>query len=282
MSEAVGTDPYQRARGEIIPERNKVVPPWAKTIRDFSVTVKELVDGTPQEIPPGFTIGEVAPEYRWAVDADTGVIMDQATFQLQFEKWYNAHYTMRGAQVEGEPVNIPTVKSFVSRKVDPDHPSKVVPMTYDPNRPVLSKPRLMYDRDGENPISPEEAMARQKSDKAGAQMEMLVKMHSDGILTDAQFAEQSKKVFGGSVVVGDEGADSSGPAAVEPPPGFSPKADAPPPQEQSEPDTVTTLCGKEVKVRGKHVHERQCAECKHIRELAETAENIESESSQEE
>ena len=102
MSEAVGTDPYSRRRGEIIPERNTVIPEWAPKIQDFSMRVKIRNGEQVEEIPPGFTIGDVAPEYRWAIDPETGVVMDDADFKETFKKWYAAHYTMRGVPVEGE------------------------------------------------------------------------------------------------------------------------------------------------------------------------------------
>jgi hypothetical protein len=281
MSEAVGQnqDPYQKPRGEVIAERNTVVPPWAPKIHDFSIRVKVQDGDQVREIPPGFTIGEVAPEHRWAIDPDTGIVMDPPTFRENYGRWYANQYTMINQQVEGEPLSVPDVISFVSRQIHPDDPSKLAPMDYDGNRPIASPVKPVHDSQGEK-LSPErlaELEGSKKADKAGSQMEMLVKIHNDGMLTDAQFSEQSKQVFGGSVVVGEDGADSADPVAVEPPPGFeqkeAPTDPDPAPPADEPPEMVATLCGKEVKVRGKHVHERQCQECKHIRELGETLED---------
>jgi hypothetical protein len=203
MSENIvgSVDPYARQKGEIIAERNTVVPPWAPAIKDFSVTVKqEDLDGEIREIPPGFTIGDVAPEYRWAINPETGVIMSKAEFRQSFERWYAAHYTMRGEQVEGEPLTIPSVKDFVSLKVDPDDITRVVPMTYDPHRPVLSKPRSMYDRDGEVLSAAQIAAieGRGKADESGAQMKMLVDQLKAGDITQEVYQKRSMELFGAS------------------------------------------------------------------------------------
>jgi len=279
MSEAVGIDPQRRSRGEIIPERNTVVPPWAPPIRDFSVRVKVQDGEDVREIPPGFSIGEVAPEHRWAIDPDTGIVMDAPTFRENFGRWYANQYTMINQQVEGEPLSIPDVVAFVSRQIHPDDNTKLAPMGYDGNRPITSPIKPVHDSQGEK-LSPErlaELEGHKQADKAGSKMEMLVKLHDDGVLSDAQFAEQSKQVFGGSVAVGEEDTDSSEPVAVEPPPGFEPKAEStepdPAPPADEPPEMVKTLCGKEVKVRGKHVHERQCQECKYIREHGKSLED---------
>jgi hypothetical protein len=283
MSEAVGIDPQARSRGEVIAERNTVVPPWAPTIRDFNITVKVREGDEIREIPPGFTIGEVAPEYRWAIDADTGIIMDQPTFKQEFERWYAAHYTMQNppVKVEGEALSIPDVIDFVSRMVNPDDITKVIPIGTDLRRPVVSAPRLMYDRDGENPMDPEVAKAQAKVGESGAKMQELVQMLEDGDINQEVFIKRSKKLYGGSVVVGEGQADSAAPAVAEspPPPGFEPrvepKPDDLPPATSFVPDPppavemATAACGKEVKKKGLHVHQYRCKACKAVNEQQE-------------
>jgi hypothetical protein len=283
MSEAVGIDPQARPRGEIIAERNTVVPPWAPAIRDYSVTVKVREGSEVREIPPGFTIGDVAPECRWAIDPATGIVMDQATFKQEFDRWYMAHYTMQNppVQVEGEALSVPGVVDFVSRMVHPDDITKVIPIGTDLRRPMVSKPRLMYDRDGENPMDPEVAKAQARVGESGAKMQELVQMLEDGDITQEVFIKRSKKLYGGSVVVGGENADSAEPTAAgsPPPSGFEPvpekKPDDLPPATNFAPEApppvkmVAALCGKEFNPKGVHVHEHRCKECKAIKEQQE-------------
>ena len=275
MSEAVGRDPYARSRGEIIAERGTVVPPWAPSIRDFTVTVKKMVDGEPKEISPSFTIGDVAPEYRWAINPDTGVIKSQPEFRQDYEKWYVAHYTMQGAKVEGDVTEIPNVEEFVSRRVDPNDTSKIVPMNHDSDRPIVSKVKPIHDRDGE--VLSEERLAelegRKEADALGAKMKQLVEMLASGDISNEVFVKRSTELYGGSVVVGSDSPDSDQPVSVEPPTGFEQKAeDEPEPETEPEPEMTLALCGKEVKVRGKHLHELRCKACEEVRNA-----NIESE-----
>ncbi len=274
MSEAVGsTDPYQVTRGQWVPERNSVVPAWAPKINDFSVTVVVQEGDARIPVAPGFTVGEVAPEHRWAIsDPDTGVVMDQAHFNEKFQSWYALHYTMQGMKVEGKPESIPSVLDFVSRKVHPDDITKLVPMTFDPNRPVISKVKPVHDRDGER-LSPErlaELEGRKKADEAGAKMAQLVELHEVGDINDETFMKRSKELYGGSVVVGAENADSAAPVAVESPHGCEPVTPAPPEAEAA--PTTTALCGATVKVRGKAIHEVNCKKCALVRDKPETQE----------
>jgi hypothetical protein len=238
-----------------------------------------------QEVPPGFTIGEVAPEYRWAIDPDTGIVMTQGEFLQDFGRWYTAHYTMQNPpqQVEGKPESIPGVIDFISKRVHPDDPTKIIPMDCDLNRPVISKPKLLYDQNAENPKTPEQVAAEQRTNDAGAQMAQLVQMHQAGDISDEVFMRRSKEIFGGSVVVGEGGADSAESAAAGSPPpvGFEPvpqKKDEPPPATEFAPESsldppetgmVKALCGKEYKAQGLGVHQSRCNDCKAIRESQE-------------
>jgi len=234
-----------------------VVPPWAPEIRDFSIPVKVNDEKGTREL--GFTIGEVAPECRWAIDPDTGIVMTNAQFREKFPLWYNAHYTMRPepVEIEGEPLSIPGVIEFVSKKVHPNDITKLVPMGFDPDRPVTATRAEIENRVLHYPEirAGEDTEDQKRANESASKMEVLIKLHDEGVLSDEQFAEQSKSIYGGSVVVGEEGTDSSEPSVAEPLPEEAPMTHA--------------LCGKTVKVKGKHLHELRCGACAKVRDAEE-------------
>lgn len=116
-----------------IPDRYNIVPSWYERHRDPQHTTVTK-DGTP--IPPGFTVSQVAPEFRWAIQED-GEVLGQLEFQEAHARWYNAQYQFAGqAPDDANLRSVPRVERFVTRQVDPHDPSRLIPIVARPEGPA--------------------------------------------------------------------------------------------------------------------------------------------------
>ena len=153
MSETLSTNIFETADNSfdvmqpvIFPDRGTHAPGWyVRHEKPASILVKHR--GKP--IPPGFSVAEVAPEYRWAIQAD-GEVMDQLDFMQKHELWWGESYSIKGGQIPDPSCrHIPKVERFVARRVsrtDPTHTEYI-------RREANEKPQILvqYDSDGKNP-----------------------------------------------------------------------------------------------------------------------------------
>lgn len=123
--------------GEATP-RGTIVPPWYIPHADTSLRVI-----SPHGRHLGFTVGEVAVERRWAIDAE-GRCMPQQDFEQMLLQWRIGQYQWSSPPRPAPDLTlepIPMVESFVSRGPDPANAKRLCDITYPQKRESLLKVR---------------------------------------------------------------------------------------------------------------------------------------------
>ena len=114
---------FQQRRQPIPTPRGPFVPPWYAPHEDTTLRVRGA-DGT---VMP-FTIGDVAPERRWAI-RDDGTVMDKETFLPLFDEWVIGQQAWQippGKAVNTEFNAVPSPVGFVAKQVDPAKPHRLL------------------------------------------------------------------------------------------------------------------------------------------------------------
>lgn len=156
---------FSRREAIMIPERGTHVPTWYMP-HDQPETIVVKSGGLPLrpvEASAGwkpFTVAEVAPEARWAIGAD-GEIMPQHEFEVAYRRKIEEFYTVQGKRFAGVLLReyVPRVEKYVSYTVDPTNPAKYKGIGHDPHPKNAAAPSVLFDTDGENPVSGEERLA---------------------------------------------------------------------------------------------------------------------------
>lgn len=157
---------FRRSDAITIPERSTHVPTWyiPHDAPEEIVVKSGGLPLRPVEASAGwepFTVADVAPELRWAIGAD-GEILPQHEFEVLYRRKLEEFY--RVVEGRGYPGNItrehvPTVARYVSYTVDRRNPAKYAAIGYDPHPKNTAAASVLFDTDGENPVSGEERMA---------------------------------------------------------------------------------------------------------------------------
>lgn len=112
------------------------------------------------EIHPGFTVAEVVPWRRWAIQPETendGKWTAEVLPQLDFEQAHERHYrdtfkTLGGTMGDPSKRSVPRVERFVSVRRDLMNLDRTEPITRAPNvKRRHRKPLVQFDADGLDP-----------------------------------------------------------------------------------------------------------------------------------
>jgi hypothetical protein len=225
-----------------IPERGTYVPSWcpwlANKDADLNIPVKHEGE------PLGFTVAQVLPERRWAVQLD-GELLDQREFAEEIQRWY-IPMLPEGGEARYEP--IPRVERFVSMTWEgPDR--GYMEIGFDPDKAPPEKLKPQYNQEGE--ISRHVIEERNQAKEKQAKLEQLAELLAEGVITEAQFAEKSKAML----------LDKEG----KPEPVLEAVSEAEPVAEP-EPEFEVALCGKDVKAGYLKQHMGRCKDCKILSE----------------
>ncbi len=148
---------------QLIPERDEFVPPWPVP-QDLSLVVTQ--NGV--LIGKGFTVGDVLPERRWAIQAD-GEVMPRLEFEQKYlqklEDWYRyaspeARQGAGGVPKSFKAINepVPTVVNYVAVRVDPRDERRTLPMHYDPEATRGTRPNRLWDSANERFLEGQERL----------------------------------------------------------------------------------------------------------------------------
>jgi len=283
-------DPFSPGAAAIlVKERGTIIPSWyvRNPHRDPNLVVKR--GGLPllgMDKEP-FTISQVAPERRWAVDED-GELMNQTDFDAAKKKTIFEFYETLQANghpdaryvgnVDREP--IPDVAYFVSWRIDPEDPTKLLEIGFDPNKKPGDVPKRYHTSDGDvidasrmdvlcksyhdpalrSKLTPEEIAEVEQSlgvkasdggSAIAAKLEQLTELRASGALSDEDYIANVAKLTG-------TGAPTEPPAKTNG--AAAPAEDEP---------AVLAACGKAgLKVpNGLAAHERRCTKCRATRGL---------------
>lgn len=157
---------FQPTQVIAIPQRDAHIPSWyVQHQNPEKITVTQ--DGLPVLSPPGaanrrsFTVAEVAPELRWAIQQN-GEVLPQHIFDNQMQQVYEEYST----KVLGDAFvgNVGREKrrnvcAYVSRCVSQDDPRKLRPIGYDPMANRGRKPTVLWSADGETMIEGDQRLA---------------------------------------------------------------------------------------------------------------------------
>jgi hypothetical protein len=138
-------------------ERGETIPGWYVRNPHTDPTLVVKQDGVP--LVPQITVGQVAPERRWAIGLD-GNLMDQVKFREKVIQKNQEFYAIartegrnakpaQGYRFERDP--IPNVVKFVQWRVDPEDETKLLGIHYDPHATDGAKPDHFVDKKG-NPV----------------------------------------------------------------------------------------------------------------------------------
>lgn len=87
----------------------------------------------------GFTVADVAPERRWAIAA-SGALLPAHEFAEKHERWYRGYYQLRDQAPDDPHVRpIPSVRSFVAKRVSPSDPSRLEHIVIKADRALPTK-----------------------------------------------------------------------------------------------------------------------------------------------
>lgn len=222
---------FQRAEILVIEERGVHVPSWYIRHEKDGDGIVVTQNGVP--FLPQFTVAQVPPERRWAIDP-TGEVLPTQEFAKRFIEWREEWFTKADPDVETRGIpqhwsaknaHIPSVENFVKVQVDPRDRSKYIPMGYDPRKTAGALPDKLYDHEGEyvegearvrmlidqyrkdqtklmpHEITEVENRLGIKSGPEGnalAQLELLTKLRESGAIDDATFASQASELLGAS------------------------------------------------------------------------------------
>lgn len=243
-----------------IPERETYVPAWGT--RHSSESIQVTQNGE----PCGFSVGDVLPERRWAIEP-SGELKGQLEFERDYLKWITNVCTPDRRVIPLASVNknyapalehIPNVYDFVAVKYDDNE--KLVPIDYDATKAAPKVQRKLYDHEG-RPMSAKEAAkasARRSSDRESlAQMKLLQTLHADGKLSADDLASAVTALLAG------DSTDAESEIA-SPPEGFD-RVESDEEWIAAAPKrkTIVAPCGKEFPKQGSlTMHMRFCGDCK--------------------
>ena len=239
---------YNDKRPTYIGSRGTSIPSFYEPHSDLRVMVRQ--DGIP--VPPGFQLGDVPPERRWAVRPSGELIP-----QIEFERLYLLHYEEHIRYMDGDPKKVPgkancqpvpTVQAYVCVQLDPRDPSKLITMKHDPfPKKVKQANQTLYDADGENPVS------------GDARIQMLMDAYEKDpdSLTELELREVIKRQRA------DQRKQEPAPEPKPEPKAVSPVAetDTPP---QKKPFHTTMPCGEYIHASKKAKHMASCHECNEV------------------
>ncbi len=164
------TDPFaqtfRRTEAIAIPERGTHIPTWY-TPHESPETIVVKSGGIPlRPVAAGdgwqpFTVADVAPELRWAIKPD-GEVLPQHEFDVLYIRKIEEFYRVvegRGYPGNVQREHIPRVDRYVSYTVDRTNPARYAPIGYEPHPKNAQTASVLFDSDGENPVSGEERMA---------------------------------------------------------------------------------------------------------------------------
>jgi hypothetical protein len=196
-----------------IPERETYVPAFTPKHKNESAPVLSR-----KGEPLGFTIGEVLPERRFAIDTD-GRCLDEREFEPMYFKWVSLVCAPDGRIVSLASINkyfdprlepVPNPEDFVNARIVGE---KIIPITFDETKVEI--PRNYEDRrftaQGELVAAQNKASLADRT--ALAKVEALNDLVKDGTITVEQFSAKVAQLMGGATV-------EEAVQATEKPPGF--------------------------------------------------------------
>lgn len=236
------TDQGQKVHNvTVFSARAEYVPPWYVPHKNLGTLVTQ--DGQP--VGSGFTVGEMLPERRWAVQ-ENGELLGQLQFgelyAKKLEQWF-LYASPEALEGKGRRApssfvtnreHVPSVRDYVSMKIDPRDPRKIIEMGYDPDATKGTRPKRLWDSTKERFIEGAERMAvlseqynreqageprkltpfeREEVEayKAGnssfgavplnatqAKIEALTDLLRDGVITKEQYGDRVAAIFGGT------------------------------------------------------------------------------------
>ena len=159
------------ALGTPIPSRKEYVPawcPWASG--QFSADPDKVIvrfGGEPLE--PEFTVSEVLPERRWAIQ-ENGELLEgihfQDKYQRKLEDWFHVASPEaltgqptgipKSFRVHNEPV--PNPRDYVAWTLDKRDSDKLVPIGFDPEATKGARPTRLWDSENERWLEGHERM----------------------------------------------------------------------------------------------------------------------------
>lgn len=236
-----------------IPERNTFFPGWAdaRLVEDASVFEIGVRAADGRDL--GFTVGDVAYEYRWPIDPETGTLLSQAEFDPQFDRWQRDFFHFIGEDIPAIRTGCPAVIAFVSRAVHPQDPTQIIHMGDKPGAAMTDRERAQIQQDIRETARPlsewREAPAAANEDTLKlTRLQTLQELHDAGDISDATYAARVGEILSTSPV------EPEATKAEEP-------AEAPPATPAK--PTMLSLCGQTCKgLVGKKTHERNCKACK--------------------
>lgn len=162
-------------------ERSHYIPAWYEPHTHLDMEV------TRYGRPLGFTIRNVLPFRRWAIDA-TGEILEQHVFDEKYKQYLGAFKTDQHFSELYE--SMPAVQSFVSQKFDGN--GQLVDIFYNDDGRVEKTEK--YTADGE--VAPEWiARNADQADKL-SKIEALTELLKDGIITKEQYTAKTTAILG--------------------------------------------------------------------------------------
>ena len=236
--------------------------------------------------PLGFSVGDMLESRRWAVDPETGQVMDQERFDGKFRLWKSILVVQNDDGSHGlvpiarkdkyfNPQYIATdnVINFVSQEVD--EAGNIRPIGFNPHGAV-SGPRLFWDAKGENALTAEQTLRVVKAGKAMREIQAIQPLES---VAPEEYQKKLNEILAGHGL--DFATLASG--LAETPEGFEQVAVTPQDiarleeiarREEREasadrgadatvaPETFTAPCGKSCKSKaGMGAHARNCPDC---------------------
>jgi hypothetical protein len=144
--------------------------------------------------PLGFTVADMLPERRWAVD-EHGKTLGKLEFEAMFRQfWLSGRVSGKRVQNE-EPslIPIPSILDFVSQTRTED--GRLQPIGW---LPEYDSPMEIADKRTAGNLTPEEAARREATDSRSVQIDLIMRMAKDGTLTAEQAIAQMSKLMGPS------------------------------------------------------------------------------------
>jgi hypothetical protein len=314
LPQAAQPDPFAAtAQAIFIKERSQIIPGSyvANTHKNPDLVVKR--DGLPllgMDRKP-FTISQVAPERRWAV-LDTGELMSEEPYKAKAKANHLELFELLQSKdpdvvFKGNVDLLPIrdAADYVSWRVDPEDPEKVLQIGFDPNA-VGGKAAKLYDREGESVQgSRMDALCQSYADKDGRakmtgaevgeveehlgvssgaggdaitiKLEQLTELHASGLLSQTDYVKAVSQLTGAGattepkpVVFLDDKCDAKKEASELADAAVKDVAATKPTPPEREPGA--TLCGKKGSEfknpeKGIPAHERRCTECRALNGL---------------
>ena len=247
-----------------IPERSTYIPGWYEPHRDETLAVRSRTGSA-----LGFTVGDVLPERRFALDA-AGQCLAERDFADRYRRWIAFTCAPDGRVLAIASVNkyfdvglepIPDPEDFVNARVVND---RVIPITLDLD--AMEIPRGFEDRrygaDGE--LASAAATKASQADRAAlSKMQTLAELRREGSISEEVFLAKVNEQLGIEATTADEAASE---IPIGPPAGFD--ATLIIAQPAKPPEMRTMPCGKALNPVYAGNHERLCKkpECAALRE----------------